>query len=318
MTPLQAIFRVGCPLSERGAQWGVAPEVPDRPRPHDGDTSWLSRQRQINARSDAHWALYSPHRARVAEVIDAALATHERCRLCVLGAGNCNDLPLGGLARCSGEIHLVDIDEDALERGLARARGQRPGDNPDLGAQIVLHGGVELTGIASSLADGTVRNASTIVERALDGPAPTIGRDFDVVVSCCVLTQLIAIPVDALGEQHPDLVEVVLAVRTGHLRQMTRLLRRGGHGVLITDVVSSDSTPALVHATDESLPQILAEAVAGQNFFTGVNPLALRAVFNSDPWLAANVVVGGLVGPWAWRVTPDRTYLVVAVPFTRR
>jgi hypothetical protein len=87
---------------------------------------------------------------------------------------------------------------------------------------------------------------------------------------------------------------------------------------LITDVVSSDTTPSLAHAADGALAQILAEAVADRNFFTGVNPLALLAVFSNDAWLCANVVVGELVGPWAWRVGPDRTYLVVAVPFTRR
>ena len=159
---------------------------------------------------------------------------------------------------------------------------------------------------------------STIVERALTAPTPPIGHDFDVVVSCCVLTQLIALPVDALGDKHPDLTRVALAVRTGHLRLMARLLRPGGHAVLLTDVVSSDTTPSLVRAADGSLPQILAQAVADGNFFTGVNPLALLAVFSSDAWLRGNVVVGELLGPWAWRVGPDRTYLVVAVPFTRR
>jgi SAM-dependent methyltransferase len=296
----------------------VAPDVPDLRRLDDAHALWSSRQRLLNARTDAHWALYSPHRARVAEVIGAALATHEGGRLCVLGAGNCNDLRLTELARGVGEIVLVDIDEEALERGFVGAFGQRPGERPDLDARVVLRGGVELTGIVGQLAHDSGSELSTIVEQALTAPAGPIGKDFDVVVSCCVLTQLIALPVDALGDEHPDLTRVVLAVRTGHLRLMARLLRPGGHAVLITDVVSSDTTPSLAHAAAGSHPQILAEAIADRNFFTGVNPLALLAVFSSDAWLCANVVVGELVGPWAWRVGPDRTYLVVAVPFTRR
>jgi hypothetical protein len=295
----------------------VAPDVPDRRERDEAHALWSSRQRLLNAGTDAHWALYTPHRARVAEVIGAALAAHEGGRLCVLGAGNCNDLRLADLARCVGEIVLVDIDEEALERGFVGAFGQRPGER-DLDVPVVLRGGVELTGIAARLANGPGSELSTIVERALTAPAEPIGQDFDVVVSCCVLTQLIALPVEVLGDKHPDLTRVALAVRTGHLRLMVRLLRPGGHAVLITDVVSSDTTPSLANAANGSLPQILAEAIEDRNFFTGVNPLALLAVFSSDAWLCANVVVGELVGPWAWRVGPDRTYLVVAVPFTRR
>jgi SAM-dependent methyltransferase len=251
-------------------------------------------------------------------VIGAAQATHEGGRLCILGAGNCNDLRLTELARGFGEIVLVDIDEDALERGFVGAFGQRPGERPDLDARVVLRGDVELTGIVGQLAHDSESELSTIVERAFTAPAPPIGQDFDVVVSCCVLTQLIALPVDALGDKHPDLTRVALAVRTGHLRLMARLLRPGGHAVLITDVVSSDTMPSLAHAAAGSLPQILAEAIADRNFFTGANPLALLALFSSDAWLCEHVVVGELIGPWAWRVGPDRTYLVVAVPFTRR
>jgi hypothetical protein len=294
----------------------VTPDGLDGARLSDLELSWSSWQRRLNAGSDAHWTLYSSHRAHVAAVVNAALATRERGRLCVLGAGNCNDLPLAELARRAGEIHLVDVDEEALERGLGRA--ERRGDAAGLGVRVVLCGGVELTGIAARLVDGSESDASAIVEGALAGPPLTFGQDFDVVVSSCALTQLIALPVHALGEGHPDLTRVVLAVRTGHLRLMARLLRPGGHAVLITDVVSSDTTPALLDAADETLPRVLAEAVAGGNFFTGVNPLALRAVMRGDAWLAVNAVADELVGPWTWRVGPDRTYLVVALPFTRR
>ncbi len=43
-----------------------------------------------------------------------------RGRLCLLGAGNANDVDLNALAARFGEIHLVDIDPDAVARAVAR------------------------------------------------------------------------------------------------------------------------------------------------------------------------------------------------------
>jgi hypothetical protein len=108
-----------------------------------------------------------------------------------------------------------------------------------------------------------------------------------------------------------------LAVRTGHIRLMVRLLRPGGHGVLVTDVVSSDTAPAMVNATDAELPRLLGEAIAKRNFFTGVNPASLVAAIHTDPWLATAVTELSLSGPWRWQVAPSRAYLVVALTFRR-
>jgi hypothetical protein len=132
-----------------------------------------------------------------------------------------------------------------------------------------------------------------------------------------LVTQLISLPVEALGEAHPQLTPLILAVRTGHIRLMVRLLRPGGHGVLVTDVVSSDTAPALVNASDAELPRLLGEAITTRNFFTGVNPASLAAAIRADPWLAATVTELSLSGPWRWRVALSRVYLVVALTFRR-
>jgi hypothetical protein len=236
--------------------------------------------------------------------------------MCILGAGNCNDLALAEIVGHAAEIHLVDIDGAALERGLARALSQRPPADAST-ARVVLHAGVELTGLAPFLTNASQRSVSAIVERALEGPTLAIGPPFDVALSAGVLTQLISLPVDVFEEGHPALTPVVLAVRTGHLRLLARLLRPGGHAVLITDVVSSDTTPGLTEAPDEALPHLLSEALSRRNFFTGVNPLGLATVLRTDPWLATTVAEGSLSGPWRWLVGPERAYLVMALTFRR-
>ena len=64
-----------------------------------------ARQGQFNAESFDQWAGFADHRRRVSGL----LATGPG-RLCVLGAGNANDLDLATLLEVHREVHLVDLD----------------------------------------------------------------------------------------------------------------------------------------------------------------------------------------------------------------
>ncbi|MGA2501139.1 MAG: hypothetical protein ABSH20_25660, partial [Tepidisphaeraceae bacterium] len=81
-------------------------------------------------------AWFASHRQR----IEALLRRGPKGgRLCVLGAGNCNDLDLPELAGHFGEIHLVDLDE-AAARGATKLLGL---------TNVVVHAPVDITGIAA-------------------------------------------------------------------------------------------------------------------------------------------------------------------------
>jgi hypothetical protein len=184
-------------------------------------------------------------------------------------------------------------------------------------ATLFSHADVDLTGWSSYLLQGRLGSTGSIVEQALEGPQLDIGQPFDVVISAGLLTQLISLPVDALGEGHSDLTPVILAVRTGHLRLICRLLEPGGHGVLVTDVVSSDTTPGLSEAAHETLPLLLREALRTGNFFTGTSPVGLVNALCTDPLLSMSIEDVQLSGPWRWCIAPSRTYLTVALTFRR-
>ncbi|MFT5326875.1 MAG: hypothetical protein ACI8P0_004758, partial [Planctomycetaceae bacterium] len=74
-----------------------------------------AEQRRRNEESRDAWHRYARHRERVTELLlgtvsDTSLecdSTRTR-RLCLLGAGNCNDVDLKRLAETFDEIHLVD------------------------------------------------------------------------------------------------------------------------------------------------------------------------------------------------------------------
>jgi hypothetical protein len=282
----------------------------------------LSLQVANNRSSAENWDLYAEHRARVTGLILGLMrATRSaETRLCILGAGNCNDLELGVLSQHCRELHLVDFDAEALRRGLASqlsvTRRENVADVPE-GARIALHGGVDLSGIALDLGRGSQNDVHVLAQRALAGPELELGGPFDMAVSTALLTQLISSSVDALGSTHPDLTEVVLAIRNGHLRLMARLLRPGSYGLLLTDVVSSDTLPELVAEEHEPMDGLLESALASGNFFTGANPYALAAAFCRDSILRKTVAEVSMVGPWRWQVGAHRSYLVVALAFRR-
>src|SRR6185437_4823832 len=105
------------------------------------------RQIAFNATSRDQWEAFAEHRRCLTAVL-ARGPTVGRSRLCVLGAGNTNDLDLTALLTAHREVHLVDIDSQALALGVARQGvAKHPG--------LHLHGGVDVTAMLGVLSDRT-------------------------------------------------------------------------------------------------------------------------------------------------------------------
>ena len=94
------------------------------------------------------WQRYQGHRQQVTAAI-LALAPASGGRLCLLGAGNANDLDLEQLAGRFEEVHLVDIDAAAL----ARASGRQ---TPAVRARLRSHAPVDVSGLYQQLATWNV------------------------------------------------------------------------------------------------------------------------------------------------------------------
>jgi hypothetical protein len=267
-------------------------------------------QLEHNRESAAGWEAFAAHREKVTDLLAGGSAP-EPSRLCVLGAGNCNDLDLPALLRPHREVHLVDLDAEALARGVAR---QGLADSP----AVHRHGGMDVTGVLDALAGWAPPAAISPADLAacalepLRRVAPALPGPFDVVASTCLLSQLILAVVHAVGERHPRFLELLQAVRAGHLRLLANLIAPGGAGVLITDVVSSDTFPALGSVAEETFPGVLAQLIRERNFFHGVNPSVLVSLFRTDPVLAREVAGLEPLRPWRWDLGP-RLYAVCAL-----
>src|SRR5438552_2239549 len=71
------------------------------------------KQSHLNRSTRGQWALYASHRQELEKLL---VPDQPGGRICVLGAGNCNDLDLRWLTQVYREVQLVDIDPDALPR----------------------------------------------------------------------------------------------------------------------------------------------------------------------------------------------------------
>jgi hypothetical protein len=259
--------------------------------------------------------MYAIHRQRVTHLL-TSVAHSERDRLCVLGAGNSNDLDLDVLGGAFGEIHLVDLDAEALDFGVDQQQHGKA-------KRVHRHGGVDVTGVAPQIGNWSPQEPPSadqlqaLVKQAVDVPGPRLPTAFDVVASVGLLTQLIDSIVLALGTDHPGFLDLVKAVRLRHLRLLVELLAPGGNALLVTEIVSSDTFPQLPAVSDAELSSTMVALIGQRNFFTGTNPVVLRSLVETDPVIAPLVQNVEILPPWKWQFI-DRMYAVCALRVQRR
>ena len=113
------------------------------------------------------------------------------------------------------------------------------------------------------------------------------------------------------------LVNAIKAVRVGHLRRMLSLLKPGGIGILISDVVSSETAPDIETAGEKELPELVRKLVDDGNFFSGTNPAQILSDLNILQRLAGGPETAQVFDPWIWNLGP-RSYAVSAIRFQKK
>ena len=274
--------------------------------------------RRNNRESAPLGAGFADHRSRVTALALEPREDDDRGgSLAVRGAGNCNDLDL---AACGGrfpEVHLVDLDGEALERARSR-------QNPEVAARLVLHAPVDLTGAFGRLADfrgkpATPQELAVLPARSVASVLEALPDRHDVVLSTCLLSQILQSAYVALGAEHPQLHLLACALALAHLRSVTRMLKPGGTAHLVTDAVSTETYP-LVELWESRPPQALLEELERTgNVFSGTGPAFLRRILATDREVAPELAgPPRLHQPWLWHFSADRSYLVYALSFRRR
>ncbi len=201
--------------------------------------------------------------------------------IAILGAGNCNDLDLASLADNFRAVHLIDLDREALSHGL---RSQATtGDT-----RLHCHAPADIT-----------------------DPEFTLDPPVDVVVSCCVFSQIVdaaandGLPAAALNDR-------VLDLRRRHFELLLHSVPEAGTAIFVSDCVSSETLPELLSLPPQKAGAALHQAITERNFFTGLNPHAIAAMLRREPSLRTRIRDLHFVSPWVWRLSERSARLTYA------
>ena len=258
-----------------------------------------------NRDTAAGWSLFSTHRQHLGALIEAAGGQE----VALLGAGNCNDVDLERLAETCDRLALFDLDEGAVRRARDRQA-------PAVARKLELFAPVDLSGVFDRL-PGLVNRRLGLAEleafgqRALEQASAALPpRRFDTVVSCCVLSQIMHSLYLGLG-RHPQLEDLVEPVALAHVRLLLRLVRPGGHALLVTDVVSTETYPLEELWAERTPAALLSEVDRTGNTLNGTGPTFLRRMIARAGVDLAEPPRPSV--PWLWPMGEDLTLLTYAL-----
>jgi hypothetical protein len=277
----------------------------------------IAGQVESNQSAVGHAQHFAGHRERLTQEIRARAPAGGAGRLCLLGAGNAYDVDLAALAASFAEIHLVDVDRASVE-------GARAAAAPDVAQRLTLHAPVDVSGIFAEL-EGWAANPpaparhAAIVDAAIARVTGALPGPFDVVVSCCLLTQIQLVLLQVVGDRNPRFADLRTLIGRIHMRALARLAAPHGCALLVTDLTSSDTYPFDVLGTDPAVLRPLMEHLLSiGNVIHSAHPGLLSAEIRRHAEWSAAYEVSAPGEPWLWHNGPDKTYLVYAMEIRPR
>jgi len=275
----------------------------------------IAAQKLSNRNALPHFDAFAGHREHSTNVASTRIERKRQQRLCVLGAGNCHDLDLARLSQVYAEIHLVDIDDEALEGAWKRQAA-------DVRDRVFRHAPVDLSGLGGKL--DRWAEMRVLPEEILRHPAATceelvarLPGPFDVVLSSCVLTQLQWAVLKVLSPAHRLFAAVREISNLTHLRTLAALCTPGGRAVIVTDFASSDTYPLAQMAASGDVHDLFRELVDTHQGIHVAHPHHLAWVARNDPVLQRSVRMSAPLDAWLWQNGPERLFLVYAVELRR-
>lgn len=285
--------------------------------------NYLTTQLKANKETRNNFKNYTSHRNRSTDLI---LSQEKSGNILIIGAGNCNDIDLKTLSSIFEEVHLLDIDQQALEYGV----------NNQIGFTEKIHFHIaDISQVSNSIdkliAEPFGSRAKRIIKSLQSLPFnSTLSNSFEMVVSQCLVSQLVY-PVykTIVEEDNPSNVKIfkrlIEELVVSHLKQMAAYLVKGGIGITITDTVSSEDIPDTIQDNQHTLLQILKDVYFnpaymgyGHNIF-GTNIYRLFAEHKMElaPLIDLKAKNALNTPCWKWDFSPERQYIVQAFVFSR-
>lgn len=272
-------------------------------------------QQATNLSALPYFDAFAEHRARLTSLLMPKDFSQDKSRLCVLGAGNCYDLDLPRLAQAYSEVHLVDLDEQALDRAYERL-------DETTRQRIVRHAPIDLSGLLDRLARWAEFRVTE--QELLEHPkvlsaslTKSLGGPFDVVLSSCIFTQMQLFVVNVLSDQHRLFEAVRVTLTVSHMRTLAKLVAPGGRAFFVTDTSSDLIAPLKALPAGTDFHELVKQLTESGAIFQVTDFRLITEVAKDDPELQRTVRVSGVSDAWLWQNGPERLLLVYALELSR-
>lgn len=272
----------------------------------------IKQQKIANQTSRQYFKDFAEHRRQQTDLILSS--TPAGGRICILGAGNGNDTDLRRIGAHFSEIHLVDIDREAISSAKARASGSN---------KIFLHAPVDISGANNSLENWrdfkvTPEIFLAFPELAANQLTSKLPGPFDCVVSSCLISQILLTYTSVMGEQHPLLQAGLITLLVAHLRSLLALTKPGGRTLWITDVSSNQIAPLSRSTVAQSGIELLRTLASNNQIFTYLDPGLIHDLAQQDPEISKRGFIEDSLKAWLWQNGPQDTFLVYALSIAAR
>jgi len=263
---------------------------------------FLERERQRNTSTRVGYQAYAQHRAQQMALVQGLKGE----RIAILGAGNCNDLELSTLAEVFQELHLFDIDAQALAGAFERQSGA-------VQRACYLHAH-DLTGVASFLEEWRSNPPQPLAAQVAAwgklAPLLSAAGQFDAVISTCLLSQ-VAINLRDFFGLVPALNTALLAAVTGHVALASSLTKAGGTLLVVSDCITSQY-PIHQEAQARGAVNAIFHLAAQGAVFPGTDPALIADLLRGPDFSAPE-----LKRAWIWDLN-EQSYLVYAIETVRQ
>ncbi len=268
---------------------------------------------QLNRNIDGHREGYAGHREHVMRLLATVGGAPT---IGIFGAGNCTDLDAEQLAADFDEVHLIDVDAEALERG-------RESFPPDARARVVTHGGIDLSGFEDRIdawgdrfPDNQAPGAPPV--GSIHSILTQVGRTFQQVLSDCILSQLPIAYRRAWVTSRTNWNNLFTAITAVHLGTLVGSLEVGGSGAIACDALGSKTAPSLRNLSEagpEELQKFVKDGLEQGTISLDPDPASLLTGL-AVPGLRDLVDSPAVTQPWLWN-TGD-LLLVYGLLFRRK
>ena len=256
----------------------------------------LSRQERFD--------LGASHRKKVSDWLCQGFEA-ETAKCCIIGPGCGAHLNLAQLLGHFAEVQLIDVTQEGLDLNLRAQSIDLEKLQTDVlsdfaGITTVL-GQLQKTSATQELKFHDVQEG---IEAAMHLAPWPVAEEVDIVLSTEGLGMALSATAAIVGHQHPSLPDFHHAIRLAHTQEILRILKPGGYGIVVNQLMSSKVMPSLPNIPEEKLDWVMSEVIQKNRGPSGTSPTQIRNLLLHDQAIKHELAQVHMLTPWIFDTGP--------------